>query len=79
MGETIGVGPYAIEFTEESDDSLTPDDIGAANKDLSNVTAGAVTAEKLADDVTGETIRVKSDKKITLAEAVSPLGGATTP
>ena len=79
MGETIGVGPYAIEFTEESDSSLTPDDIGAANKDLSNVPVGAVTAEKLADDVTGETICVKSDKKITLAEAVSPLGGATTP
>lgn len=78
MDETIGAGPYAIEFTEESDGSLTPDDIGAAKKDLSNVPAGAVTAEKLADDVTGETIRVQNDKETTLADALAPLGGATT-
>lgn len=72
VGETIGTGPFTFEFTEESEeDMLTPESIGAANKNLSNVPAGSVTAEKLAANVTGETIRANSTEETTIAEALT--------
>ena len=71
MGETIGVGPYAIEFTEESDDSLTPDDIGAANKDLTNVPNKSVTANMIADD---SLIQLGALQAIAAAAAYDPEG-----
>ena len=77
MDESIGAGPYDIEFTEDPVEQITPDSIGAASQDLSNVPAGSVTADKLSGDITGESIPVSKSDNTPISTSLSNKAAST--